>query len=576
MRSLINNYRNSPIIRKTIRRLITIEVFSLLLVIILLFCLLLPRLRRAAVQDGMKTMASLGAQVDNVLDGYSDFSKFILRSDELNSALDAYWTEPTERNFNLVCLALHNQHSSISSIRGIQLEHSGGTIFRSVINLRQEDYKRLEEEWYKTILKSVKASGFSTIYDPGLASPSSALAYSCTYYIGTNKYVLTLFFNCSNLVSIIDKSSAVFDGVSVTDYTGVAFYESGNTYDETTVLNDNSAVIKGHVKYRGNHYFITTSKSCEWKIMGCISDRKLISGYWSIFFSAMVMCLILCFITLVSTIPAMNKVISPIHALSRDMKKVSESYEMVFTKVESDDEIGELSRIFNEMLVNLSEHMNQQILHEANEQKMRYNLLLAQIDSHFISNTMSIINSLARQNKNAEVVAVNSALMKIIQNTLRIRDMDIADTLAQELEMVRQYWIIAKVRTENHCNLHIDVPDELLETIVPKNIIQPLVENCIFHGLVDEVTGEINGDIYISAEDTGEYVRIEVRDNGKGIPDEVLEYLNNPDKAKNELLERGRHIGLANIRNRLSYVFGRDCMRIYSDNGTVVVLCIDL
>ncbi|MFR8317672.1 MAG: sensor histidine kinase [Catenibacillus sp.] len=99
------------------------------------------------------------------------------------------------------------------------------------------------------------------------------------------------------------------------------------------------------------------------------------------------------------------------------------------------------------------------------------------------------------------------------------------------------------------------------------------MENCLFHGLIDEETGEIFGTITVSINNASNQIIIRVRDNGKGIPEEKLDLLNNPGELTRQLNDRGRHIGLSNIRQRLSYIYnGHANMIINNDSGTVVTL----
>lgn len=187
---------------------------------------------------------------------------------------------------------------------------------------------------------------------------------------------------------------------------------------------------------------------------------------------------------------------------------------------------------------------------------------------------MSTINSLSRQGRNSDVIALNTALLKIIQNNLRIRDLDITDTVAQEMEVVENYWLISKIRQGNHATLTWCVPDSLLESCIPKNVIQPLVENSLVHGLIDEDTGEITGNITISMQAMGDEIEICVQDNGRGISPSMLDYLNKPGETLDYLRERGRHIGIANIQQRLFYLYHKNCLHITCNEGTTVILTI--
>lgn len=116
------------------------------------------------------------------------------------------------------------------------------------------------------------------------------------------------------------------------------------------------------------------------------------------------------------------------------------------------------------------------------------------------------------------------------------------------------------------------MPETLYKENIPKNLIQPIVENCLFHGLVDEETGVMIGTITVLMRKTDNYLQLRISDNGCGFPPELLLFLNNPGEFTEKLNERGKHIGLANIRQRLHYIYGKeqDVISIYNDHGAVV------
>ena len=193
-----------------------------------------------------------------------------------------------------------------------------------------------------------------------------------------------------------------------------------------------------------------------------------------------------------------------------------------YSSIQTDDEIGDLSNVYNKMIDSLNRHIETILRYQEKEQKMIYNLLIAQIDTHFIYNTMSIINSFARQGKTQEIITANSALIKIMQNCLRVKTIDVTDTVEQEMDVVKQYWIIENMRYENEVELLWDIPKTLYKENIPKNLIQPIVENCLFHGLVDEETGVMMGTITVLMRKTDNYLQLRISDNGCGFPSELL------------------------------------------------------
>lgn len=195
------------IVGKMTVRLLLIELLVLALLVLLSQMFLLPRLRENAIREYSETMNSLSIQLESQVNQYASYSQFIIRTDSIRELITAYREDPGEQNYHLLALALTEQISSSKNIRGVQLESGDGTVIRSAVNLRDTDFAQLDAPWYRDILESESSRFFSSIYDPGLSTPSHSLAYVRTYYVGTEKYVLTLFFNCTDLISIVDTTS---------------------------------------------------------------------------------------------------------------------------------------------------------------------------------------------------------------------------------------------------------------------------------------------------------------------------------------------------------------------------------
>ena len=147
-------------------------------------------------------------------------------------------------------------------------------------------------------------------------------------------------------------------------------------------------------------------------------------------------------------------------------------------------------------------------------------------------------------------------------------------TMAEEIENVRNYLMLAKARYEDNLEFSIDVPENLNAVIVPKLTLQPLVENAITHGYDGinvlrklSVTGKIRNNSLI----------LEIRDNGKGFSDEMLKSLRarirEIEEGKVSIEESGSHIGLVNTCLRLHYYSnGQMKVGIRNENGAVITL----
>ena len=173
------------------------------------------------------------------------------------------------------------------------------------------------------------------------------------------------------------------------------------------------------------------------------------------------------------------------------------------------------------------------------------------MDPHFIYNTMNIINILARKGDTEAITEINSALICILRERLNSK-LSITDTIANELETLRQYELIMDYRYENRVHTFHEVDSSLSDRKIPKNILQPLVENAFYHGFGSGrflKEGHIDITIYSVEED----IVIEVSDDGAGMSRERLEMLMN--RSYRIYDDQKPHIGLDNIRQRLDYIY---------------------
>lgn len=196
---------------------------------------------------------------------------------------------------------------------------------------------------------------------------------------------------------------------------------------------------------------------------------------------------------------------------------------------------------------------------------MKYSLLISQIDPHFIYNTMNSINYLARKQRNQDIIAINSALIHILQDRLRINEIETFDTVEQEIDMIRQYMIIQHFRYGNQVQTIFEIQPGLDKEPIPKNILQPLVENAFIHGFTNEDGQSLSGTITIRIHTEDSLLKIQVEDTGCGIAPEYLEKLNNP--CGDSMPERGRHIGIQNIRERLKYLYNQPISFSFSNRN---------
>ncbi len=237
------------------------------------------------------------------------------------------------------------------------------------------------------------------------------------------------------------------------------------------------------------------------------------------------------------------------------------------------DEITELGMSFNIMIGKIKELLDSKIKEQENLKKAELRALQAQINPHFLYNTLDTIIWMAESKKTDQVVKIVSALSNFFRISLS-KGMDWI-TIGEEVDRIRSYLTIQKMRYQDILDFKIDVSEEVAENTILKLILQPLVENALYHGIKNKRQG---GTITIRARRQGEEeVRIEVEDDGIGFPPEKLSRLQAEleDDTGDIKLESGFGIGNVNKRIRLYYgkPYGLSVQSEYA-NGTCVTLVI--
>ena len=206
---------------------------------------------------------------------------------------------------------------------------------------------------------------------------------------------------------------------------------------------------------------------------------------------------------------------------------------------------------FNIMIGKIKELLDSKIREQENLKKAELRALQAQINPHFLYNTLDTIIWMAESKKTDDVVKIVSALSSFFRISLS-KGMDWI-TIGEELERIRSYLTIQQMRYRDILDFRIEVSDAVSENTILKLILQPLVENALYHGIKNKRQG---GTIIVRARRKGtDEVQLEVEDNGIGFTPEKLAQLRAEleDDTGDIKLESGFGIGNVNKRIRLYY-----------------------
>ena len=211
------------------------------------------------------------------------------------------------------------------------------------------------------------------------------------------------------------------------------------------------------------------------------------------------------------------------------------------------DEIGLLARAFHDMIERIRELVSE-VYHEQDERRrLELKVLQNQINPHFLFNALHSIQTMASLSRAPNVAQMIGALTNILMQA--VRNPQELVTLRTELDIVSSFAMIQKMRQGDLFEMSVDVPDALLDTLVPKFILQPIVENSIQHGLKDL---NRRGRIDITARLVDDRVEVSVCDNGRGFADDA-------PADPEHFAAAGEAIGLSNVHRRLVLTFGDGC-----------------
>lgn len=283
----------------------------------------------------------------------------------------------------------------------------------------------------------------------------------------------------------------------------------------------------------------------------------------------------LCILTVLSLLTAMD-IIEPLNKLVKGMKKVErgESHEDI--ELNRNDELGYLSQSFNRMSRKIDYLVNSIYKEQITRKEAELKALQAQINPHFLFNTLESINWMAQLHDASEISEVVTALASLMDANIGRDDKLIP--LREEFDYINNYIAIIKSRYEDKLSIVKEIDESLLDMSIPKLLIQPLIENAVYHG-IEKITRP--GEIKIRAfrqkgafpkegafqkeEDLGQSndVIIEVRDNGMGMSEEELDALNDRLSSDSSPIfgsinVKRKSIGLENVNRRIKLFYGEE------------------
>ena len=330
----------------------------------------------------------------------------------------------------------------------------------------------------------------------------------------------------------------------------------GNKYEENMLIWENDVqIVTALLSDTLNQYIFY-----EIRDMQLASERLQYNG--RIIISASIIAAILVLgIIIIFSYYISNSITKPIYEVSEVTRQVADGDLSVRTNIEYGDEVKKLGDALNQMIDKIEGLLDQVTIEQTRLRHAELELLQAQINPHFLYNTLDTIVWLAEAGEQQKVIKMVGSLSKFFRTSLNQGKDNIS--IGEELQHARSYLEIQQVRYQDILSYEIDVSDNLYTNLIPKITIQPLIENALYHGIKNK---RGRGCIRITSEETESGFDIIVKDDGIGMPKERLEQIR--ERISNESPESDEIFGLYNVNERIRLRFGNEYgLRIHSEYG---------
>ncbi|MBU5346346.1 cache domain-containing sensor histidine kinase [Paenibacillus lautus] len=535
--------------------------FIFLIVIILPFSLLIYysySSTRSTITEHTYTalggsLAQINTNVEKRLEYYNQLSNILYMDAQLRNYLS---TDYEQAYYYLDAFQYINR--TLPSLMTLNANILGITIYTGNHTLYSDgQYVKYTEELPRAMEKQVLDAAGNTVYfHSGNFKADDAyitIARSLSYFSLQHPYgILTMDINANEFYSLIkmendNKSVYIIDEFGGVISTGDQNLQSNQLFDVFPIQERMTQDAGSFdMKINGQERFFTYKKlSNGWSTVITVPYDELLANanqatknvIWFSLLAIGIAILLLYFTTKVMT--------KRIEVLLQQIRKVERGDFRLSIKPMGHDEIGQVSFAFNKMASTIQSLIHDVYVKEIARKESELNTLQAQINPHFLYNTLSSISSLAIKEGAMQVYQMVNYLAKYYRVSLNKGKRIIL--LEQEINLVKNYVAIQKIRFRDKLHMHYDLDEQLFGNTTIKLILQPFIENCINHAIGDESGININ----VKLRQEGDDILLQVIDDGIGMKPEQLDHaLNKSDNLPG--------YGVKNVDDRIKLTYGEE------------------
>ena len=508
----------------------------------------------------------MNQNIDSYIDYMENISYLVSSNEDVQAYLFGDEPDPESR------VRILNQFKTILDSRSDILNlgiigENGRMLINDALRLTNPDLDIHTQEWYTNALNGSASSYLSSSHvqhiisgeRPWVITLSRGIRNKSSEVGNQKEGVFFIDLNYSAISELCNQSMVGNQGYAfILDAEGNIVYhpQQQQLYNELQTENislimgtDQDTVLFG--KGSGEKlYSISRSEKTGWTVVNCVRVEELLrksnkaqSLYVLVAMGLMIVALF--FSRFIS-----RSITQPIQQLCDSMERVQEGdFSVSDIAVESQNEIGSLTKSFNVMTHRIQELMEQNIREQEAKRKSELKALQSQINPHFLYNTLDTIIWMAEGKKNEEVVLMTASLARLLRQSISNEDEVVS--IGQEVEYARGYLTIQKMRYKDKMEFQIEVDPSILHIPLIKLVLQPVIENAIYHGLKYK---ESKGLLLVKGFMKNDNAVLQVIDNGVGMDEETLAHIYERHKVNYQ----SNGVGVYNVQKRLQLYYGNE------------------
>ncbi|MCR5055260.1 MAG: histidine kinase [Lachnospiraceae bacterium] len=436
----------------------------------------------------------------------------------------------------------------VEPVHELLIYSAEGETYSSLYSVRSP-FKPEDNPWYTEYKDKNLTSGFTSIHNSAVITgghTEDVISYVMTFY-NVEKPTeiegdLIINIKLSYLESLLSTSNELVASVVLYDSSGRIIYASNDDivpYEKISEASKDRSVL------------VSSNLKDGWVLAMKISDETIQYEIRALLIRIALAFALAGILTYIMLARFVSRIVKPINVLADSVNEVGKGNFDVNVEIHSQDEIEDLADGFNNMVRDIKDLMEESVENEKIKRKMTVDKLMNQINPHFIYNTLNSIVYMAKLDGNERIVSFTNTFISLLQGTLKIQDSAYI-TVGEEIENIENYLTLQKFRYADKFESEIICEEKDVKALIPCVMMEPIVENAIFHGIAPN---DEKGHLTVKIEREEDLLSITVEDDGIGMDEETIEKLLSDTTSERGAIHK---IGIANVRKRIKQIYGEE------------------